>query len=248
LDDRKEPTFGPSGSSNATSTAAPSPTGMGKLALEAGDIVGRFMHSDYQDERGVHVESILSATAALAGFSAQQAALTMIKEGRPEAKQFPQMQYVTSKSGRVFLFSELTNQFVASAGGPERLTVLTLIANGGLRAGGKQVPNMLEIVKRNAQFMGSDNYPSLSVPPQHFPRENALVALQRWWPLVVKIFSVNELRDLHPLYWMLALSHLAGQLIEDGKDILNPEVAMVLAMETAVAMSKVTGIETDQSR
>src|SRR5207248_1008149 len=100
----------------------------------------------------------------------------------------------------------------------------------------RQVPNMMEIVKRNAQFVGSDNYPPLTVPLRHFPRETALVSLQRWWPVVVKVFSVNELRGLHPLSHMFALSHEVGQLIELGKDTLNPEIAVLLAMETAVAM------------
>jgi hypothetical protein len=47
---------------------------------------------------------------------------------------------------------------------------------------------------------------------------------------------------LRLLYWMFALANETGKLIEEGKDILPPDVAMMLATETVVAMSKVTGI------
>jgi hypothetical protein len=246
--DRKEPMPGPPGPGGAQSTAAPSHPDRGTLAIQAGEIIGKFMMAGYQDERGIHLESILSATAALAGYSAQQAALAMIKDGTPEARQFPQLHEITTKSGQVFLVSELANQFVASGGGPERLTVLALVADAAFKAGAKRVPDMMGIMERNAKFFGSDNYPPLTVPPQHFPRENAFVALQRWWPVVVKVFSVDGLHDLHPLYHMFALSGEVGRLIELGKETLNPEIAMLLAMETAVAMSKVTGIRTELAK
>lgn len=216
--------------------------GTGKRAGEAGEIIAKFVKAGYQNERGIHVESVLSALASLSGYAAQVAAVRMIRDGDPAAKQFPQLNEVKTKDGQTFLISELANQFVAAAGGPDKLTVLTLVANMGMRAGGKQLPDMLAIMKRNAAHLGSPNYPPLSVPPDHFPKENALVALRQWWPIVVKVFSADELRDIHPLFWMLALANETGKLIEDGKDILHPDVAMMLAMETAVATSKVTGI------
>jgi hypothetical protein len=233
----KEPTQPPA----RTGPAVPR-EGTAKRAAEAGEIITKFVKAGCQDERGIHVESVLSALAALAGYSAQIAAVRMIREGDPAAKQFPQLNEVKTKDGRAFLVCELANQFVAAAGGPDKLTVLTLVANMGMRAGGKQLPDMLAIMKRNAAYLGSPNYPPLSVSPSHYPKENALVALRQWWPVVVKVFSVEETRDIHPLFWMLALANETGKLIEEGKGILHPDVAMVLAMETAMAMSKVTGI------
>ena len=235
---RTEPAFaGPA----ANAGTAPR-EGTGKRAGAAGEIIAKFVKAGCQDERGIHVESVLSALAALSGYAAQVAAIRMIRDGDPAAKQFPQLNEVKTKDGQTFLVCELANQFVAAAGGPDKLTVLTLVANTGIRAGGKHLPDMLAIMKRNAAHLGSPNYPPLSVPPNHFPKENALVALRQWWPVVIKVFSVEETRDIHPLFWMLALANETGKLIEEGKDILYPDVAMMLAMETAVAMSKVTGI------
>ena len=245
--ERKEPVFTKQPASPTQSVTSSHQEGAGKLAIGAGEIFKKFMAAGYTDERGIHLESILSATSALAGYAAQQAGLAMIREGHPEAKQFPQLQQITTKTGQTFLVSELVNQLVASGGGPDRVTVLTLVANSGVRAGGKHLPDMMEIVKRNAQFLGDANYPPLTVPEQNHPRENALAALGRWWPMVVKVFSVTELSALHPLYHMFALAHLAGQWIESGKDVLNPEIAMVLSMETAVATSKVMGVESEFS-
>ena len=104
---------------------------------------------------------------------------------------------------------------------------------------------MCEIATRTAAACGSENYPPLSVPPEHAPEENARVALQRWWPVVTKIFSVDEFRQVDPLYRMLALSAMTGRLIEAGKDAVDPDIAMQLAMETAFAMAKVTGIRSE---
>jgi hypothetical protein len=218
---------------------------LGKRANQAGEIITKFVVSGCQDERGIHLESALSAMASLVGYAAQTAAIRLIQEKRPEAEQFQQVREVKSKSGEVFLLSELANQLVTSTGGPDRLTVSTLIANMGMRVGGKRVPDMVDIMQRNAASIGGQNYPPLSVPSRNFPRENALVALKRWWPVVVKVFSVEELRDIHPLYWMFCLSNETGKLIEQGKDVLDADIAMVLVMETAVAMSKVTGIGTE---
>jgi hypothetical protein len=235
---RTEPAFAEA----AANAGTPPREGTGKRAGQAGEIIAKLVKAGYQDERGIHVESVLSALASLSGYAAQIAAVRMIKDGDPAAKQFPQLNEVKTKDGQTFLICELANQLVAAGGGPDKLTVLTLVANAGMRAGGKQVPDMLAIMKRNAAHLGNPNYPPLSVPPGHFPKENALVALRRWWPIVVKVFSVAELSDIHPLFWMFALSNETGKLIEEEKDTLHPDVAMALAMETAVAMSKVTGI------
>ena len=230
--ERKEPTFEKAGT----------PPTAGVLAQEAKNILKGFLANGYTDERGIHLESVLSATAALAGYAALQAALTMIRDENSEAKEFPQAHKIETASGEVFLMVELANQLVARGEGLERLSILTLVSSGGLRAGAKRLPNMVEIFKRNAQFIGSADYPPLTVPAQHRPPENARVALRRWWPMVVKVFSTDPLRGLHPINWVFALGNLAGEWIETGKNVLDPEIAMQLAMETAVATSKLTGM------
>src|SRR5215813_3326670 len=103
LDERKEPSFEPSPRIDNRAGSASSAKGDGQLAIEGGEIVRKFMMAGYEDERGIHLETILSATAALAGYGAQQAALAMIRAGAPEAKQFPQFHEVTGKSGQVFM-------------------------------------------------------------------------------------------------------------------------------------------------
>lgn len=117
----------------ANARTAP-PEGTGKRASQAGEIIAKFVKAGYQDERGIHVESVLSALAALSGYAAQIAAVRMIRDGDPAAKQFPQLNEVKTKDGQTFLVCELANQFVAAAGGPDKLTVLTLVANMGMRA------------------------------------------------------------------------------------------------------------------
>jgi hypothetical protein len=236
---RTEPVFAPA------NAVTPPREGTGKRANEGGEIIAKFVRAGYQDERGVHLESVLSALAALAGYAAQVAALRLIKDGDPAARQFPQVHEIKTKDGQAFLMIELANQLVAAPGGPDKLTILTLIANAAMRAGSKQLPDMTAIMKRNAAHFGSPDYPPLSVDPRHFPRQNALLALRQWWPVVVGVFSAVELRDIHPMYWMFTLANETGKVIEEGKDILNPDVAMTLVMETAVAMSKVTGISSE---
>lgn len=236
---RTEPAF-----AAGNARAAPRP-GTGKLANEGGEIITKFVRAGYQDERGVHIESVLSALAALAGYAAQVTAIRLIKDGDPAATQFPQVNEIKTKDGQAFLIIELANQLVAAPGGPDKLTILTLVANAAMRVGGKRLPDMTAIMKRNAAHFGSPDYPPLTVDPRHFPKENALVALRQWWPVVVTVFSAVELRDIHPLYWVFTLANEAGKLIEEGKAVLDPDLAMVLVMETAVAMSKVTGISSE---
>jgi hypothetical protein len=244
---RREPTFGDGPSTVPPAPAASPQRSQSDLANEAADILRKLMMSHYADDHGIHIETLLSAAAACAGYQAQQAGLWLIAMDQPEAKEVPGVNEVTTTSGEVFIFSELVNQLVASGADPNRLTVFRLVASEGARAGGSRFPDMREVARRTAAACGSQNYPPLSVPPQHFPKENARIALQRWWPIVVKIFSANELRHVSPLHRMFALSLMTGQLIEAGKDVLNPDVAMLLAMETAFAMAKVTGIKAELS-
>ena len=245
--ERREPTFGDAPDTGPDAPVDALQRSQSDLAEQGADILRRLMISHYTDDDGIHLETVLSAAAACAGYQAQRAGLWLIATDQPEARAFPDVNEVTTAGGDMFVVSELVNQLLASDADPDRLTVLKLVAAGGMRAGGTRLPDVTEIATRTAAAFDNENYPPLSVPPEHVPEENARVALQRWWPVVTKIFSVDEFRQVDPLDRMFALSLMTGRLIEAGKDAVDPDIATQLAMETAVAMAKVTGIRSELS-
>ena len=242
--ERREPTFEETPEADSAPVDAPQRS-QADLANQGADILRKLMISHYTDEAGIHIETVLSAAAACAGYQAQRAGLWLIEADQPEGKAFAEVKEVPTASGDVFIVSELVNQLLAGDTDADRLTVLKVVAAGGIGAGGTRLPNMTEVARRTADARGSDDYPPLSVPPEHLPEENARAALQLWWPVVTKIFSVAELGRVDPISRMLALSLMTARLIEAGKDAVAPDTAMQLAMETAFAMAQVTGVRAE---
>jgi hypothetical protein len=243
--ERREPTFGDAPDTGPNAPVDTSRRTQSDLADRGAEILHKLMISHYTDDDGIHLETVLSAAAACAGYQAQRAALWLIATDQPEANAFPDVNEVATASGDLFVVSELVNQLLASDADSDRLTVLKLVGSGGMRAGGTRLPDVTDIAARTDGACGTENYPPLTVPPEHVPEENARVALQRWWPVVTKIFSADEFRQVNPLDRMLALSAVTGRLIEAGQDAVDPDIAMQLAMETAWAMAKVTGIRSE---
>jgi len=145
------------------------------------------------------------------------------------------------KSGEEYIFSELANQLIAGQFGADQLTVYSIVSGHARKVGAQRMPDVTDIIKRTAAAIGSADFPALSVA-QHRPRENARVALNRWWSIISRMFDSPELRDLNPFYRTFSLATATGELIEAVSGVLDPEVALVLVLETAIAMSKVTGI------
>lgn len=243
---RREPTF-----ERYAPAAGASPvradTRPGDLTVEAARLLKPLLMRGHQDARGIHIETLLSTVAALCGHKALQAALAMIEANTADAREFPQFAKLRSPAGDDIILCELVNELLVQMV-DERISTYGLVKSSAYKLGARNFPDMTELFKRNAAAIGTADYPPLTVPIQHRPHEHPVVALREWLPAIDKVFSLDDFATLHPMYHLLALGYVAGELIEVGKDVLDPEIAVVLIMETAVGISKIANIDTYRGR
>lgn len=205
---------------------------------EPGPAILSFLIEQVRDDDGIHPETILSAGGALCGFAAQRAVwLTMIEQQRmPIEKVFV---VVDTKDGSRFLFSDAVNHLLASED-PKILSTWRLVRDAAIKCGAKSLPDLEQIFARTAAGVGSTPFPSFSTPEAHRPREAPAAALRRFWPSVGG--ALDRTCD-GPMHWPFVLGFVCSGLVAMSRSELDPAIAATLVMESAVAMSKMTGIE-----
>jgi hypothetical protein len=223
----------------------PQSTKTGNRAI--GDLGVGLMNS-LKTARGIHTETLLTVTGALAGFAAQNAALNLRTSGIPSAAATPGIALVTSKSGDLFLFGDAINIFIFPEKG-STLPLGSLIAGAAIRAGVKEVdlPNLGEMTAYVASVVGSDVFGKLRARPGVEPQLQPVAALLKFWSMTrdvlctppVKPFFGRQESVLQEIHWPIVLGVVASQYIAMTKQVLNPSISAALFMESAIMTSKV---------
>lgn len=193
------------------------------------------------------ISVLLTVIGALAGFAAQNAALSLIASGTPSAT--PRgFAVVSTKSGEIFLYGDAINVFLF----PESGSVLplgALVAGAAMSAGVKEVdlPNTSEIAAHVASVVGSPEFGKLRLRQGVEPQLQPLAALLKLWPQtrdvlarppVKRLFRRQE-SLLQEIHWPVILGLVASQFIAMTKQVLNPSIGAALVMESAVTTSKI---------
>lgn len=187
----------------------------------------------FKDERGVHVETLLSALGALAGFGCQMA----IREALIATGQVTQEEaftVVTGNDGHTYYFGDFLNEPLLSAQ-EGRVSVWSL-AGGAAESLGAQIPDIVAIVEHYAEKVGGESFFETSLPDRHTPRQRPIEALKAYWPGVRKIMDDY---GVEPLFYGWTPALAAQRLILQTKDILDPGMAAQVIMDAAVPMSKI---------
>jgi hypothetical protein len=212
-----------------------------------GDL-GVGLMSGLKTARGIHTETLLTVTGALAGFAAQNAALSLLASGTPGAARPRQMAVVSTNSGEIFLYGDAINVFIFREAGSV-LPLAALIAGAALSAGVNEVdlPNNGEIAAHVAWAVGSGEFGKLRARPGAAPHLQPLDALIKFWPKtrdvlarapVKRLFRRRE-SGLLEIHWPIVLGLVASQYMAMTKHTLNPAIGAALIMESAVMASKI---------
>ncbi len=197
----------------------------------AEDILGALMAS-YEDERGVHAETILSCLGALAGYGAQVA----IREALVDTGKLPLEQAfveMRTRDNQVYYFGDVLNLLLIET---ER-SVWAVVSRAAREAGGGTMPDIREIATHAASTVGTPQFGALRVPQQHLPKEAPFVSLRKHWrPLYARVRA----RGVDPMLLGWYFSLAAERVIGMARDVLPPALACRIVMESAVAMSKVS--------
>lgn len=187
----------------------------------------------YTDKHGVHLESVLSALGATAGFGTQMAIReAYIKTGQTcEQKAFV---VVETKDGQKYYYGEALNKLLFE-GPPGSNTPWDLVSAGAESVGAQRLPDIAEIVTYNAKTLGTPAFGLPRDPEGHEPHEIPVVALQATWP---KVHSILDEHHIQPkmLGWIPAIA--AQKVIIQQSKKIAPALSVKIVMESMLPMSK----------
>jgi hypothetical protein len=181
-------------------------------------------------ERGVHVESLLAVSGALAGQACQASLRAQARAaGKAETDGLHQL---TTEDGGAFLVGEPLAQ--ALFGG--RYSPWSLAAGAAEQAGCRALPDPAELHRHGMETLGHDSFGVPRVPSSHLPMPESLELLPAIWPAVMPL--VQRLCP-DPSEWPILFGLLAQQIITMAKEVLDPCLALRIVMDTAVANAMV---------
>jgi hypothetical protein len=183
-----------------------------------------------KDSKGVHVESLLTALGALAGYACQaNLRAQALAKGMPETASF---QVIGTKDGKQYFFGDPLNNALAGS----QYSVWGLVGGAAQHAGAKDFPDLNEVFQYTSSVLGSEQFGIPRVPENHKPADTPLNYLKALWPTLfptIKLFCPN------PVDWPILYSLAIQEAIYAGKGSIDPGLAFRIVMESAIPMSKV---------
>ena len=180
--------------------------------------------------QGVHVESLMCATGALAGYSCQAA--VRAKNRAQGLDELAQLTVAQTSDGRTFLFGDLLNRYLAEG----KLSVWSLAAGEAQNAGCANIFDIHAIFKHVAESLGTELFGVPRLPEDHPVHELPRAYLERLWP---KFFPMVERFCPNPDHWPVLFGLALQELLLQTKSVLDPCLSLLVIMESAIPMSKV---------
>lgn len=195
----------------------------------AKEVFGRVIQA-LQGERGVHIESLLCALGALAGYACQAGVQAQLDDPAvPDPEPFTM---VETGDGTRYCFGNALNAALAES----EYSVWSLAAGAAQDAGATEFVDMMALFRHVSASIGTPDFGVPRVPDDHRPAALPIAYLQALWqPLLptVKLFCPD------PRQWHLVYALAVQEAIALGKQALDPALALCIVMECALPMSKV---------
>lgn len=191
------------------------------------DILQRLL-SAFKTERGVHLDHVLAVLGSMAGYACLLAALEDAKKS-PQAQQG--LMIVQDKQGETYYFGDLINAYLFT----NEYSVYALLAGMANSLGSPSTVDIEELTQHVTASGGSPEFGVPRMPEGHSIPETPEQMLHNLWPVLMPIIDgyCNSASD-RPILLGLAIQ----ELMQIGKDALKANLAVHIAMECAVPMSK----------
>lgn len=183
-----------------------------------------------RDERGVHMDSLLCALGALAGYACQASLRAQsLANGQQETSPFV---VIETNDGKKYFFGDQLNHPLAES----EYSIWSLAGGAAKQHGAQQLPDIGKIFEHVTQSIGSDNFGIPRLPAGHNTSATPLDYLKAMWPHllpIVKQFCAT------PAEWPILFGVSIQEAIASAKEVVSPDVAALIVMESAIPMSKV---------
>lgn len=183
-----------------------------------------------KDERGVHIESLLCALGALAGYSCQaNLRAQAVAKGLPETAALIN---VGGGNGKRYFFGDPLNQALAES----QYSVWGLAAGAAQHNGCKSLPDINSIFAHVAETVGTDAFGIPRLPEGRVTSDTPINYLKALWPA---LFPVAKMFCKQPTEWPFLFGVAIQEALDAGKEALPQDIALKIVMESAIPMSKV---------
>lgn len=198
--------------------------------VAAKEILGRAMDGS-RDERGVHVETLFMALGALAGFACQMS----VRAVAAQEQRAPAFTIATTTDGHNRYFGDALNAPLAE----EQYSVWSLAA-AGVQTSGGTLPDLHEIFRHVVATVGTPEFGRPRFPEGTGTNEVPETIIRTMWP---SLLSMLQQFCGAPPEWPIACGIAIQDAIGLASSAIAPGTACQIAMETAVAMSKIDPAE-----
>jgi len=186
--------------------------------------------SALKKRNGVHTESLLCILGALGGYACHIA----IREVCVDSGKLPENQAFTivgGADGNKYYFGDYVNQPLVQ----DKFSFWALVA-GEAKHHGAVLPDINLTFAAVAKTVGSDKFGIPNVPEHHKAGSLPIQYLKALWGQVSRF--LDKFCE-SPVEKPILIGMAAQKAIEMSKDVIPPEIAVQLLMESAVPMSKV---------
>lgn len=192
--------------------------------------INRRLFDAMKTEKGVHIESILCALSALAGYACQASLrVQALEKGMSEVTA---LVVIDTANGKKYFFGDPLNQLLVES----KYSVWSLAAGAAQHNGCSQLPDINDIFRHVTTTVGNDNFGIPRLPDKHQPSDTPVNYLKALWPHllpVIKQFCPT------PSEWPILYGLAIQEVIDMAKGIITPDLALTIVMESAIPMSKI---------
>ena len=181
--------------------------------------------------KAVHIESLLAAVAAYAGYICQASlrAELMNDRDRPESGVFATM---LGKDGKKYFFGDNLNKLVAES----PTSIWSMAAGAAQHLGAKKLVDLIEIFKYVSTTIGTPQFGIPRIPAGHAISDEPLVNHAKNWQAMLPLLNQY---CATPAEWPILFGYAIQDIMLQGKGIIDPNIALTIVMECAIPMSKV---------
>ncbi|MBC8025855.1 MAG: hypothetical protein H7Y89_07685 [Steroidobacteraceae bacterium] len=184
---------------------------------------------DMGDSR-LHARSLLCALGAVAGHACQAS----VRAQSAAAGRGPDTPFrvIQGEDGRRYLSGDAMNGPLAE----HKMSVWNLAAGAAQLHGTQGLPNLDEIFEYNASVIGTQKFGLPRLPRDQPVSGMPIEFAKRLWPTA----QATVIRHTgNPKLWPIAAALAVQEAIAVTKEIISPEIAVRIVMESAIPVSKI---------
>ena len=183
-----------------------------------------------KNEKGVHIDSVVCALGALGGYACQASLRAQALTQGLQETSF--LMTVNTSNGDTFFFGDPLNKLLLESS----YSLWSVVRGGVPQVQEQKLPDIHGIFEHVSRSIGNTDFGLPRFPEGHNAGDTPFNYVKVLWPSLlptVKLFCPQ------PIEWPILFGVAIQQAMTAAAQVLPPEIALSIVMESAVPMSKV---------